>query len=519
MDSTATHQWLLDPASYPEPTTGVEFRETHISRVYLTDTRAYKFKKPLNLGFLDFSTLARRRHFCAEELRLNRRFAPAVYLDVVTLRQHGGRLSFGGPGRLLDVAVRMRRLPEERMLDRLLEAGTPGLREEITRLAVSLAPLLAKTEICTGSGPDGDNAASVRANCLENLAQTEPLVGEALSPEGHRLMTAITRRELDRLEPLLRRRQIEGFVRDGHGDLHAANICMTEPVTLYDCIEFSRRFRVADVAAELAFLLMDLDARGRRDLAAHFVAVYLAHAPDPELHVLLPFYKSYRAWVRGKVDALLAATAEAGTAGGAAALTLARRYFNLALGYQLPAALYLTAGLMGVGKTTLARALSTATGAILLRSDEIRKELAGLPSALPNRDRFGSGLYAPEMTERTYAALRERAAQALSAGTPVIVDASFARRRERTAFAALAAAEQRPAYLLHLHCPEETALARLRRRVAEATDASDGRPELYHRQAADFEPMAAGDAVIDIDTAHPVDYNVQMILCHLLRGR
>lgn len=517
MDQLHMHQQLLDPASYPEATRSVEFRETHISRVYLTDSHAYKLKKPLDLGFLDFSSLERRGFFCAEEVRLNRRFAPATYLGVVELREEHGRLRFGGAGRLLEFAVRMRRLPEARMLDRLIDDADPDLPAEIERLARHLSPLLAAAEVCRAE-TEGSQVTVVSTNCAENLSQTVPAIGHALSAKAHQAMTHLTGRQLVRLAPLFAEREARGYVRDGHGDLHARNICMTDPIQVYDCIEFCRRFRVADVAAELAFLLMDLDFRGRRDLAGRLLATYQECAGDSQLVQLLGFYKSYRAWVRGKVDSLLANETEVDAALRAEAQQRSRRYFNLALGYHVPVTLLLTAGLMGVGKTTLARALAAAVGGNLLRSDVVRKELAGIAPSSARQEPFGTGLYTPAMGAHTYAELGRRARALLTGGTTVIVDASFARAAERQSFLALADALGIPARVLHLQCDRATALARLDCRQAEGVDASDGRSELAQAQAAVFEPLPAGPQVIEIDSSGEVDYNVQQIICQLLPG-
>jgi len=514
MKLEAMHEQLLRPATYPEPTTSVTFVETHISRVYLTDTHVYKLKKPLNLGFLDFSTLERRGFFCAEEVRLNRRFAPDVYLEVAELRASGGRLRFSGPGRLVDFAVRMRRLPAARMLDRLIDEGNPELPAEIQRLARHLALLLASSPVCREEGGDGSGI-MITANCQENLLQTRLAIGHALTAEAHRTMTALTSAELARLGALFDQRLADGFVRDGHGDLHARNICMTEPIQVYDCIEFCRRFRVADVAAELAFLLMDLEFRGRRDLAELFLTTYRAQVADPDLLTLLPFYKSYRAWVRGKVETLLAEETEVAAVAREQARERSRRYFNLALGYHVPPMLLLTAGMMGVGKTTLARALASALGAEVLRSDVVRKELAGLSAIRPCPAAFATGLYAPEMSRRTYRALRREAEGLLRGGKTVIVDASFARHSERQAFLDLAADLAVPARLLHLFCDRDIAASRLRGRQAEGQDASDGRPELVAAQAAIFEPLGDVPGLIAIDSSAPVDYNVQMVICRL----
>lgn len=511
------HRRLLDPHSYPESTGAVDYRETHISRVYLTDHFVYKLKKAVDLGFLDFSTLERRRFFCTEELHLNRRFAPETYLEVVELCDDGGVLRFGGPGRPCDYAVKMRRLPDARMLDRLLDEEDPGLPGEIERLARHLAPLLAACPPCRESAAGG-YAAVLAGNCAENLRQTAPAIGTLLSAEAHRLMGELTGQGMARLAPLFAAREARGLVRDGHGDLHSRNICLSEPIVVYDCIEFAARFRIADVAAELAFLLMDLDYRGRRDLAARFLAAWQEADPDAELAELLPFCKSYRAWVRGKVEYLLSVGAAVEPQLREEAAERARRYFNLALGYHLEPRLVLVGGLMGVGKSTFARALAEAAGGVVLRSDVVRKELAGLDPAAPSPAAFRQGLYDAAMTARTYAGLRERARRELAAGELVIVDASFMREADRRDFLALAAELGRPAGQIYLHCPVEVTLERLDRRQAEGRDASDGRRELLAAQAADYESFSPGPHRLTLDTSEPLDANVQAALCWLLAG-
>lgn len=517
MDFQEMHEQLLNPATYPEPTRCVEYRETHISRVYLTERHAYKLKKPLSLGFLDFSTLEKRGFFCAEEVRLNQRFAPGTYLGVASLRMDRGALRFDGRGSLVEYAVHMRRLPGERMLDNLIENASPDLPGEIERLARHLASLLTTSVICRDEA-DGGHATVVRVNCEENLGQTVFAVGKALSARAQDLMTQITRERLDRFEPVFNSREARGYVRDGHGDLHARNICMTDPIQIYDCIEFCRRFRVDDIAAELAFLLMDLDYRGRRDLSARFLAAYQDDAGDRELVELLPFCKSYRAWVRGKVEALLAGEPEVAPELRRQALERSRRYFNLALGYHVPPMLLLTAGLMGVGKSTFALALAGALGAELLRSDVIRKKLANPAADSRRPDAFNEGLYAPSMTAHTYAEMLRRAEQLLCRGKTVIIDASFASQADRLSFLALAERLAIPARLLHLHCDKATTLARLDRRQAEGLDVSDGRRELFEAQAAVFDPFSGGPELIPIDSSAAVDYNVQDVICQLMTG-
>ncbi|MDT8444398.1 MAG: AAA family ATPase [Desulfuromonadales bacterium] len=508
------HQQLLEPSTYPEATQAVDFKETHISRIYLTDSHAYKLKKPVDLGFLDFSTLEKRRHFCYEEVRLNRRFTSGIYLGVVALRQLNGKVCFGDRGRLIDYAVQMRRLPESRMLDRLIEAASPELPAAMPQLGMAVHKVSKQAETCHNEALR--NAETVRRNCEDNFNQTISAIGSSLTNEAHQLMQSATQRDLAELEGLMLEREAKGFVRDGHGDLHTANICMTDPICIYDCIEFNRRYRVADIIADLAFLLMDLEFRGRRDLAEELMRQYQSHAETSHLEKLLPFYKQYRAWVRGKVNAMLATDPETTTETREHAKKRACRYFNLALGYRIKPTLFLTSGLMGVGKTTLARVLADATGARHLRSDVARKQRAGLSERQASKDDFGTGLYTPEMTARTYNVLFKTAAEHIISRQSVIVDASFAKEDQRQRFIRLAAQAGYPVWLLHLECPDDVTLQRLDQRVG---DASDGRRELYARQKEGFSPIQAKNYVVTVDSTRAVDYNVQSLLCRALASQ
>lgn len=511
----AFHQILLDPKTYPEKTTHVDFKETHISKVYLTDSYAYKFKKPLNLGFLDFSNIKKRQHYCLEEVRLNRRFSPKIYLGVVELFKHQNNLSLGhGPGKIIDYAVKMQRLPEQLMLDQMIAADEPGLASEMPRLAEALYNALENAEKCTNEPQR--NAETVKRNWNENFLQTKDAVGSSLMAKAHKLMQKATEQDLTELQGLMTKREAKGFVRDGHGDLHTANICMTDPVCIYDCIEFNRRFRVADVVADLAFLIMDLEFRARRDLGEKLLASYQGWSIDHDLNRLLPFYKRYRAWTRGKVNSILAGEMNATSKARDDAGQMASRYFNLALGSLLSPTLFITTGLMGVGKSSLSRNLSCIIGAHHLRSDVIRKELYNIPEEQMHFDSFGSGLYNNDKTERTYEELFKRAQDLLVMNQHVVVDASFSRQLERRRFLEMAFNKGFPAILLHVYCADEIALQRLNRR---GKDASDGRKEIYFDQKTSFEPIGPRDNPVGIDTSNSIDYNVQSILCQALNDR
>jgi len=517
MGNESLHTAMLHPKTYPEKTGPIEFRETHISRIYFTDRHVYKVKKPVDLGFLNFTTLDRRRFYCHEEVRLNRRFCPGTYLGVVDIRRSGQEIRIDGKGTILDYAVYMERLPEDRMLNRLLEQNRTELSGEMNRLALRLAQLHRESPIRRRNGGTS-NLEVVRLNWRENFDQTAGAVGKTLSKECFDLCMSYVERFLDTRSNLFLQREEKGFVRDGHGDLHVDHICLTDPIRIYDCIEFNRRFRVADIAADLAFLLMDLDLRGRQDLSTTLLSTYLARLEDRQgFLILLPFYKLYRAYVRGKVESFLALDRTVEKDHRRQGRQRARRYFNLALAYLCPPMLIATCGLMGTGKTTLAGELAELLRGSLLRSDVLRKNLAGIEPSERRGDSFGQGIYSPDFTKKTYAALMEEALAVLKGGKTAVVDASFADRRQRETFREAARRAGVPFLLLWVQCDEATVLERLDRRQALGRDASDGRRELYRRQAEGFEPLSDCQDAIEIDTGNELDYTVHFALVSALQ--
>jgi hypothetical protein len=509
------HQRLLDPHAYPSPPGTIELRETHASCVYLTDKTVYKVKKPVNFGFLDFSTLERRHHFCLQEILLNRRFAPDTYLGVVPIRLHHGQLLIDGKeGEIVEYAVVMRRLPAERMLDRLVERNDPSLPDEAVRLGSSLARMHKDCQICRSEIEDA--ATVVRRNWEENFTQAEHYAGMTISREALDLLCERMRLAIGNLSREMQEREKAGQVRDGHGDLHADHICLTYPICIYDCIEFNRRFRVGDILADLAFLLMDLDKRGKQELAKIIEKTWsslLGEEIDP---ALLRFYEIYRAFVRGKVHSFLVDDPELPEKEREVAAMRAREYFNLALGYLTPPTLFITCGAMGVGKTTLSRALAFAVRGTHLRSDIVRKELFGLDPHQHHPERFGEGLYDPARSRQTYEHLLSLASAEITAGHTVIVDAAFADREERQRFRQLAATAALPFVLLDLQCDEELTRQRLAQRWEEGADPSDGRPEILQQHLRSFVRPTAEENAIAIDTGRDCHDNTQKILVDYL---
>lgn len=479
---------LATASAFPGAAGPVEVLETHISRLFLTAHRVYKVKKPLTLGFLDYSTLERRRGFCHDEVRLNRRLAPATYLGVAPLTLDArGRWRVAGDGPPREWAVEMRRLPAAEMLDRRLERG-----EIDNAMLEQIAALLCAFHRAADAGPEvrrHGTPEAVRELIVDNLRELEPFVTEAGPLPGplHRFLAARADAFLGASGALLARRPAEERIREGHGDLHAGNLCLTDGGwVVYDCIEFSRRLRCGDQALDLAFLAMDLDYRGFHAFSDYLVRRYAELAADGELPVLVPFFKAYRAAVRGKVACLRAA----GVAGDAraAARREAAAYFQLAASYDLGPALVLTCGLPATGKSWTARALASRWGAAWLRSDVRRKSLAGLPPTGPGAAGRRVGLYSATMTARTYASLRRRAAELLDRGRGVVVDATFSHAAQRAPFLELARARGVPAYVLHLAASEATVRERLAGRSRDPTDPSDADLDVYLRARESFEP-------------------------------
>ena len=323
--------YLLQPevhAGSPDP---VELRQTHISYVLLAGDLVYKFKKPVDFGFLDFTTLEKRRFFCEQELLLNRRLCPELYLGVVSVNQEAGAFLLDGPGTAVEYGVKMRRMPEDRMMTNVIEAG--GLTAEMLDGIVEvLVPFYAKADGGEEIKAFG-TAEAVGVNVLENFSQTEEFVGgKALSRAQFERISGYAKGFLAR-EDVFRQRLAEGRVRDCHGDLYSANICLADQVYIYDCIEFNQRFRYCDVASDVAFLAMDLDFHGLGDLAAHFIDRFVAVSQDNGLAEVLNFYKCYRAYVRGKIGLFTAQAPEVDEPTRDRCLVQAARYFALAQDY------------------------------------------------------------------------------------------------------------------------------------------------------------------------------------------
>lgn len=489
---------LSRPEAYEEQVDRVEVVQTHISIVFLVGDRVYKLKKPVDLGFVDYGTLERRRACCHAEVELNRRLAPDVYLGVVPITSHRGRLRVGGrSSEALEWAVEMRRLPDDERLASLVA------RDAVERpLIEDLGRRLAAFHGAARRGPDVARWGAlevVAGNCRDNVADVRPLVGVGVSSTVLDRIARLTEEALSDLGPRIEARAAAAC--EGHGDLRLEHVYVHGDerrieLRIIDCVEFSEKLRCGDPASDLAFLAMELVRAGRRDLADALAAAWCEASGDAGAAALLPFYVAYRAMVRAKVDGFTARAPEVPAAQRERAVARARGHALLALGELAPPrhrpALLLVAGLPGTGKSVLARALSDAADLVWLRTDEVRKALgraAGVGSIRGGA--WGEGLYAPAWTERTYARCLGLAELAWFEGRRVIVDAAFASEARRRAFLDAARAWGVRAVLLHLVAPAEVACDRLDRRVGDPSDADRA---THERMAAAWEPFGPGAA-------------------------
>jgi uncharacterized protein len=506
---------LLRPDAYPEPTDSVRLVQTHVSYIFITDNFAYKIKKPVDLGFLNFTSIDRRRFYCNEEVRLNRRLCPDLYLDVVELRESASGLTFCGEGTVVDYAVLMRRLPEERMLDRLLNEGKVT-EMDIRNIAAAVAGFHLKADR-GGAIDEYGTVSAILRNWDENFQQVGNCVGAPVSERDLSLIRTFVETFISENESVFAERLISGFIRDCDGDIHIENICMTDPPCIFDCIEFNDRFRYSDTAADIAFFLMDLDFHGKNVLSGPFIDEYCNMTGDRGLFQVLDFYMVYRAFVRGKVESLKQNTPDIPDCEKISAGKKAERYFRLARGYiirkRMPKTLIITCGLMGSGKSTIASALAFELGLETVSSDAVRKEITNTPPDQHRSDKYGNGIYTPVVDESVYNQLFYRGEKAMKEGRSIIVDATFRRLLDRVRFAKMAGDNGASFYIVHTVCADSIERERLNARDLKPDGLSDGRWELFQPQKDDFEPPGNGEGkVISLDTSLPMADNINMIL-------
>jgi hypothetical protein len=452
--------------------------------VFVGDSTVYKVKKPVNFGFLDFTTLEKRHLFCREEVRLNVSLAREYYLGVSAIYSNGAACSFNKEtgARVVEYAVRMKRIPEERLLDKLISGGRllHGEMEPVGMLLAKFhqdAPEY-RSRIYGGLG-------SVIATTEENHEEIRPFVGSALDQRLHDDLVAYSRGFIKQWKSLFEKRKKDGFIREGHGDLHARHVCLVSPPVIFDCIEFNKRFRISDVLEDIAFLLMDLEFRGRFDLSRALFRAYFSVQRYALVSQLLRFYKVYRAVVRGKIEGLTSRSVldEQARQG---AIQRSREYFALADHYirnegsQFNPIVFM--GVSGSGKSAIAAGLLPE--AVTLRSDVVRKEMLGLRQDGHVYVDYGAAIYAGDVTEKTYRILAERAVDQARAGRRVIVDATYLKETQRLSFFGACMASGLNPFFIHCFAEEPVLRKRVERRMSEGADVSNGHVAILEEQLA-----------------------------------
>ena len=506
---------LLEPACHAHPVVDIRVIETHISFVILTGAYAYKIKKSVDLGFLDFTTLANRRFYCEEELRLNARLAPELYLEVVQIGGTADAPKVGGSGTAIEYAVKMREFPQQAQLDRALARGALSTRHVdalAARIAAfhfdapraSLEPDAFRADKYARHGtPEAIGAAAaqnfeqmravgIATNCRSLIDDVE-----AWSQKAHQ-----------RLKQVFHNRRRDGWVRECHGDLHLRNIVLLDDEPrAFDCIEFEPEFRWIDVMSDIAFLIMDLHAADRAGFAARFLNAYLESTGDYGGLQVLRYYLVYRAMVRAKISLLRAAQLAAGSAEARVSQQQARRYLELAAGYARPRGRFvaITHGFSGSGKTTLSQALLELSGAIRVRSDVERKRLHSLAPTQRGRGAIDEGLYRSAATDATYQRLRELAQIIVDAGHGVIVDATFLKRAQRDIFRVLAERAGTPFAIVDFVVNECVLRDRVAARSRQGDDASDADMAVLEHQLQTHQPLQADelDFIFQYDASRP----------------
>ncbi|MBD2579169.1 AAA family ATPase [Oscillatoria sp. FACHB-1406] len=481
-------QQMQQPEFYPHPVKEpIELLQTHASYVFLTGDYTYKIKKSVNFGFFDYSTLEKRQHFCQEELRMNRDLAPEIYLEVLPITCDGERYTLQGKGAIIEYAIKMRQFPQTMLWSHLFEQGelTIEWMEELGRTVAAFHQSAKTNDYIRSFG----EVEKIKAAFDENYQQSEPYIGRVQTQQQFEETKQFSDRFFECERDLLKQRQARGKIREVHGDLHLKNICLWEgKVRLFDRIEFNEEFRFVDTMYDVAFAVMDLEARGRVDLGNAFLNTYLERTGDWEGLQVLPLYLSRQAYVRAKVNSFLLDDAAVPPEEKEKAKEAAENYYRLAWNYTKThrGRVAMMSGLSGSGKSTVARQLGREWGAIHLRSDAVRKHLAGLDL----QERGDDTIYTPEMNQKTYGRLLELAEMLVQRGFSAILDAKYDRVALRKPVVELCESLQVPLQILYCNAPLDV----LRDRVAARSgDISDATPELLARQRAAFESFTPAE--------------------------
>jgi uncharacterized protein len=527
MDATLPEliQQMLQPEFYPhEVQEPVQLLQTHISYVLLTGELAYKIKKPTNFGFLDFTTLEKRHYFCQEELRLNQRLSPSLYLAVKAIVKEGDRFQFTDvldpsmtSNSIAEYAVQMREFPQEGLFSHLFKAGqlTP---EMIQQLGEIVAKFHRSAETNAEIREYGSLTAIQRVE-ENNFRLSEAFIGRSQTQQQYDETRAFATQFFEHHADWFAQRQIDDKIRECHGDLHLNNVCLYHnKIQIFDCIEFSQDFRNIDVIYDAAFMVMDLEFQHRVDLANLFLNTYLEQTGDYWSAALLPLYLSMRAYIRGNVNALALDDSAIAEADKINFLQSSQEYYQLSWRYtrRSPGRLILMCGLSGSGKSTVARQIAQQINAIHIRSDAVRKRIAGIPLSREGdqNSAVNGGIYTPEMTQLTYERMLELGIFLAQQGWPVVLDAKYDHHRFRAAALETAHGAQIPLQIVQCTAPLEVLYDRLRHRTGDVSDAT---VDILDSQIGSAEPLTEAEEAIatTLLTAQPLEPQILALVTQM----
>jgi uncharacterized protein len=520
--------FLESPESYPHGPTEVRAIQTHISWVFVASPFVFKVKKPVNLGFLDFSTLEKRHYFCRREIELNRRLCPEVYLDVVPIYKTTSGFSFNGEGEIVEYAVKMKELPDGWFLSELLEKNLVG-EKEINRM-ISTLHRFYQSETPTPEIEQWGTPEKLKISTDENFAQVEPFVGKTISSAAFEAIRHFTNQFYIVNEKLFHERIQQHRILDCHGDLHLDHIHLTpDATTIFDCIEFNDRFRFIDIANDLAFLAMDFDFKGRSDLGNLFLRMAARELGDSGMLKVSDFYKCYRAFVRGKVESIQATEKE--TKDLQKHEKQAQRYFRLALKYAVSGSeplILVVMGRVGTGKSTIAKRLASQLDWPVFSSDETRKTLTGVPLTQRTPSELRAKIYSARMTQKTYRKLLEDGFAAIGCCSRgrrprlpqphngVILDATFSTRALRKFLGDECKKANVPIQFIELEVGPDEIKNRLKLRDERTAETSDARLEDFEKLNTAYQPPSEfAPNLVSVSTTSTVSDTVKAIFLRL----
>lgn len=516
-------EFFLCPNSYPHSPNELKHIQTHASDVFVASPYVYKIKKPVDFGFLDYSTLEKRKYFCEKELELNKRLCCSAYIGIEEISLKDGRLKLGSGDETIEYSVVMNLLPEKYFLHNLLKEGMVS-QADITRIAETLSGYY-KSQIPSEIISNYGQPENIKSIIDDNISTSNQFLDETITINSYNTLKIYNDTIFKNKSGIFIKRMQDGWIRDCHGDLRLEHINLSNSdICIYDCIEFNEKFRCIDIASDVAFLSMDLDYNGYYQFSNFFIGEISGMVRDASINNVLDFYKCYRAIVRGKVESLKSIEPEVPEEERARARKNAESFYKLALKYALFGSKPVTIvafGLIGTGKSTIAEALSKELSVDVITSDIVRKRISGIPKYERKFEGYDTGLYSSDVTEKTYNEMFNSAEINIKNGKSVIMDASFSKKKWRDRLVERITKLDSKVYFIKTEAPKNVIEQRLIAREKEQKTISDARLEILDRFIADYEEPAEinSEILITIDTSKPASDNIGYVFKELLRRK